>query len=1291
MSIVVFIFIMFICTVKFKIKSIMKKVLHTLLTISFLLVITAQAQQVTLEWVLNPLDSAILGGTIVGRSNAMDTEGNIYITGYFQNTANFNPAGTANLTSAGSNDIFLAKYDASGNYVWAKSMGGTGSDIGNSVALDASGNAYITGHFAGTANFNPSGTANLISAGGEDIFLAKYDASGNYLWANQMGGTGNDVALSVALDAIGNAYITGYFQGTANFNPAGTANLTSAGGNDIFLAKYDASGNYVWANRMGGTGNDVGHSVALDASGNAYITGSFNGTANFNPSGTANLTSAGSNDIFLAKYDASGNYVWANRMGGTNADTGYSVALDASGNAYITGFFSGTANFNPAGTANLTSAGGADIFLAKYDASGNYVWAKRMGGTGDDRGFSVALDASGNAYITGYFAGTANFNPSGTANLTSAGGADIFLAKYDASGNYVWAKRMGGTGGDIGNSVALDPSGNAYITGYFNGTANFNPSGTANLVAGGTALNAFNAKYSDAGDYVFAYALGGYSNITFNQQANAVAVDGDGNSYITGYFTGTVDFDPSANTANLTSAGGSDIFLAKYDASGNYVWAKSMGGTIGDIGRSLALDALGNAYIAGSFQGTANFNPAGTANLTSAGSNDIFLAKYDALGNYVWAKSMGGTGSDEGSSVALDASGNAYITGFFAGTVNFNPAGSANLTSAGGEDIFLAKYDASGIYVWANRMGGTGGDIGLSVTLDASSNAYITGNFAGTANFDPAGTANLTSAGGQDVFLAKYDASGIYVWTKRMGGNGFDVGYSVALDASSNAYITGQFEGTANFNPSGTANLTSAGGFDIFLAKYDALGNYVWAKSMGGTGGEAGNSVTLDASGNAYITGYFNGTANFNPAGTANLVSAGGLDIFLAKYDASGNYVWANRMGGTGNDRGVSAALDASGNAYITGYFAGTANFNPEGITNITSLNGQDIFLAKYRECFTTFATDIITACDSYMWIDGVTYTISNNTATHTLTNAAGCDSLVTLNLTITNSTINTTTASSCDTYTWSENGQTYTASGTYTVVAGCHTEELVLTITNSTINTTTASSCDSYTWLENGQTYTASGTYTVVTGCHTEELVLTITNSTTNTTTASSCDSYTWSENGQTYTASGTYTVVTGCHTEELVLTITNSTTNTTTASSCDSYTWSENGQTYTASGIYTVVTGCHTEEMVLTITNSTTNTTTASSCDSYTWSENGQTYTASGTYTVVTGCHTEELVLTITNSTTNTTTVSSCDSYTWSENGQTYTTSGTYTVVTGCHTEELVLTITNSTTNTTTASSCD
>ncbi len=357
----------------------------------------------------------------------------------------------------------------------------------------------------------------------------------------------------------------------------------------------------------------------------------------------------------------------------------------------------------------------------------------------------------------------------------------------------------------------------------------------------------------------------------------------------------------------------------------------------------------------------------------------------------------------------------------------------------------------------------------------------------------------------------------------------------------------------------------------------------------------------------------------------------------------------------------ASATISYSGSPYCSG--TGTASVTLTGSTggSFSSTSGLSINA-------TTGDVDLAAS------------TAGTYTVTYTIAAGGGCPAFsTTASVVINASTSNTTTASACDTYTWSVNGQTYTASGTYTDVNGCNTGILDLTITPSTSNTTTASACDSYTWAVNGQTYTTSGTYTSVTGCHTEILVLTITGvSSTNTTTASACDSYTWAVNGQTYTTSGTYTSVTGCNTEILNLTITPSTSNTTTASACDTYTWSVNGQTYTTSGTYTSVTGCHTEILSLTITPSNTFTTSIGACDSFTWSVNGQTYTSSGTYTSVSGCVTQVLNLTITPSTSNTTTASACGTYTWSVNGQTYTSSGTYTNVTGCHTEILVLTIT-------------
>ncbi|MCE2835377.1 MAG: SBBP repeat-containing protein, partial [Chitinophagaceae bacterium] len=525
----------------------------------------------------------------------------------------------------------------------------------------------------------------------------------------------------------------------------------------------------------------------MDGSGNVLLTGLIYGTADFDPgAGTSNLTSAGNNDIFLAKYNSSGAYVWAFRMGGTGSDVGNSLAVDGSGNVLLTGNVNGALaiDFDPgSGTANRTGAGLNDIFLAKYNSSGAYVWAFRLGGAGNDVGNSLALDGSGNVLLTGYINGTTaiDFDPgAGTANRTGAGNNDIFLAKYDASGAYVWANCMGAADNDAGASVALDGSGNVLVTGNFKFTVDFDPgAGTANLSSGFNSLNVFIAGYTSSGG---AYVSAGFifSTSFSDPYVGAAIRDGNGNMYITGYYWGTVDFDPGAGIAYLTQSGSGttnnyDLFIAKYDASGNYVWAKSLGSTQMDGGYSLALDGSGNVIVTGVFSRTVDFDPGeGTSNLTAAGTSneDIFVAKYDASGNYVWAIGMGGTNGDVGRSVAVDGSGNVLVTGYFQGTVDFDPGpGTSNLTSAGSSDIYLAKYDASGNYVWAKRMGSTSQDYVQSIAVDGSGNMLLTGSFQGTVDFDPgAGTSNLTSAGSSDIYLAKYDASGNYVWANGMGG-----------------------------------------------------------------------------------------------------------------------------------------------------------------------------------------------------------------------------------------------------------------------------------------------------------------------------------------------------------------------------------------------------------------------------------------------------------------------------------------------------------------------------------------
>ncbi|MFA5782356.1 MAG: SBBP repeat-containing protein, partial [Bacteroidales bacterium] len=440
----------------------MKKAILIFAAISFLCFLSKISYAQTPDWLW--AKSAEGMGSDYAYSIAVDASGNTYVAGYFNSpTLSFGSDTLTNTSTGGSGyDVFLAKYDANGNVLWTKSASGTIDDYAYSVAVDDSGNIYVAGFFeSSTLSF---GSTTLTNAGDCNIFLAKYDANGIVLWAKSAGGTYYDWAPSVAVDDSGNAYLTGcFYSPTITF---GFTILTNAGSSDIFLAKYDANGNILWAKSAGGTDEEVAYSVAVDASGNTYLAGYFESlTLTF---GSDTLTNVDRWDMFLAKYDATGNVLWAKSAGGTSYDVAYSVAVDTSGNTYVAGYFSSfTISFGSTTLTNV-SVGYADIFLVKYDASGNVLWAKSAGGASEDEATSVSVDASGNTYLAGYFwSPTITFGSTTLTNVNVNNYTDIFLAKYDANGNVLWAKSAGGTNYDEAYSVAVDTPGNTYVAGWF--------------------------------------------------------------------------------------------------------------------------------------------------------------------------------------------------------------------------------------------------------------------------------------------------------------------------------------------------------------------------------------------------------------------------------------------------------------------------------------------------------------------------------------------------------------------------------------------------------------------------------------------------------------------------------------------------------------------------------------------------------------------------------------------------------------------------------------------------------
>jgi hypothetical protein len=457
-------------------------------------------------------------------------------------------------------------------FEWAGQMGGDSLIQAASIAVDAAGNQIIIGSFRGTADFdpNPNSTFNLTSNGLGDIFIQKLDVNGSLLWAASMGDIHNDRGAEVIFGNDGNIYMTGYFWGTIDADPGDGVYELSQDRYTTMVLKIEPGGDLIWAKQMGSetAGHAYGNSIAVDNNGNVITAGSFYGRVDFDPGpGVVNLTCT-SNDGFVQKLDANGNFIWAKQIIGTDYKIPYSMATDASGNIYTSGYFKGTVDFNPDKKLkyNLTSFGDYDGFIQKLNWNGDFVWAKQIGGIANDGIYSLTLDPLGNLYTTGYFYSTADFNPgSGTFNMTPFGGDDAFILKLDLSGSFIWAKQLGGPSWDGGQEISTDIDGNVYVAGFFHSTA---------------------------------------------------------------------DFDPGTGTYYLTSNGYDDSFVFKSDPNGNLLWVTQTGGPGWDYGLALAIDASGNIFNVGNFEETADFNPDGNGyfEMINSGELDMFVQKLNPAG-----------------------------------------------------------------------------------------------------------------------------------------------------------------------------------------------------------------------------------------------------------------------------------------------------------------------------------------------------------------------------------------------------------------------------------------------------------------------------------------------------------------------------------------------------------------------------------------------------------------------------------------------------------------------------------
>ena len=809
-----------------------------------------------------------------GMGLVVDSFKNIYQSGY----TNFGPNGL--------NDGIIFKTDASGNQLWNQTWGTSNNDIGWDIAIDSNNYIYVVGS---------------IDNGGQ-IILLKFDNSGSQIWNRTWNDLSNANGKSIAVDSEDNLYVLGDATGSAK---------------DIVIIKYNSSGSKIWQDVWGGAQDDGTYAnqrsdLVLDSQNNLYVASS---TWSYGATG---------GDALIMKYNSSGSRIWNKTFGGANYDVATGISVDKDNNIYIGGE---TTSFGPGAYGSA--------FVAKFDNLGNYLWNRSWAGPDNlmGRGFDLTSDPLGNVYLTGYI------------NIPGFDNELTFLLKYNNSGSLMLNKTWG-TGIDIceGYGIHVDSLYNIYISGFVNqydgksGVAFLlkykeltkpAPSITINSPSSndylGNEAPLFNitvkhryplnstwytidggwTNYSvdgtilveTLGDYYYTNIIGKVDQDTWNSVSNDITMrfytnDTYGkeeyaevtvNKELFEYYTtwGGASGDEYSNLiindsfgniyvgGNTASFGEGirDLVLIKYDSSGTQLWNRTWGGVYDDTIYGIELDPLGNIYISG---------------LTTANPGtdiDMVLVKYNSFGTQLWNRTFGGGLDDRGYEMAIDSTGNVYQGGW---GLSYGP---------GGADMYLVKYSSSGTQQWNRTWGGGATEYCNNLEVDSLDNIYITGI---TYSF---------GAGG-DIFLVKYNSSGVQQWNRTWGGSGADGSSMITTDSSNNIYV------------SGTTQSFGAVGIDMILIKYNSSGAKLWNSTWGGSNDDTVHGFAIDASGNIYTTGE---TWSFS----AN------SDIFLNKFNSSGVLQW-NAICGAGGvrDRGLGVVISSSESVYVAGHVGGTGNYD---------------------------------------------------------------------------------------------------------------------------------------------------------------------------------------------------------------------------------------------------------------------------------------------------------------------------------------------------------------------------
>jgi hypothetical protein len=791
--------------------------------------------------------------------------------------------------------------------LWARSFGAVFYDTALAVAADVDGTMASAGFIDGEPPVRLGGEAE-----GGDIFVRRRGNLDSQTWTFGRGQRG--AARALAFDGAGNLYVAGTLRGTADF---GSGALTAAGAADAFIAKLGKDGKAVWARRLGSAGSDEAMAIACErATGEVVMAGSFEGTVDF---GRGPLTSAGGRDLFVVRFSTGGDALWSWRAGGGERDEGRSVALDVTGGVLVAGGFRGTIDF---GAGPLASAGDEDAVIVKLDRAGVVAWSRRFGGPGSDVANGVASDGQGNVALAGAFTGSVDFV--GGA-LVSAGQRDLFVARLSPAGAPLWSKRGGGPGDDFALAIVAASGGALYVTGAFQGTAEL---GGPAITSKDSAHDAFVLSLAGDGSHVWSKPFGGSGR----DGGNAIALR-SGQPLVAGLFEAQV---PNGNFgAQPQARNESDAFIALHDLMGRPTDVDVVSGPLGSH-RGISIAA----------------QPQGQVTVAAALGRGVDVGSGPLADTHVALLDLGGEGMQRSAKVVGDAprvyvhrvrhdqAGNLFVSGVFAGTLDFN-VGAAPLTSTGEHDLFVAKLTA-GRAIWVRGIGGSKLEASNDLALDREGNVFVTGHFSGTSAF---GGNPAPPRGFRDGFVIKLSDAGLPLWSKRFSAPDQVEGMALAVFGDGSVAVGGAFKREVDIG--GTRFMGDATWFNGFLVKYSAAGVEQWASKLGEPTGPAPTPVpehmVVDARNELAVAGAFRDEWRFGD----RTWRPERIDSFVAKLTAAGQPLWSRGFGGSADDYATDLETSPEGTLLVLGAFEGTLDL---GAGKLESMGNSDIYIVELRD-----------------------------------------------------------------------------------------------------------------------------------------------------------------------------------------------------------------------------------------------------------------------------------------------------------------------------------------------------